>query len=99
MSKRTPKTDGVEWLYHSMTAFNGSGYADKATPENYVASYTAYKKWKKQLDAIELVKQNPEVAYELACKLVFARDAGHTPSERNMARFRFYYDPEKLELL
>lgn len=98
MSKRTPKTDGVEWLYYSMSAFNGSGYADKATPENYVASYTAYKTWKKQKDAVELVEQNPDFAYELACKLVDARDAGHTPSQRNMARFRQFYNPDEVQL-
>lgn len=98
MSKRTPKTDGVEWLYHSMTAFNGSGYADKATPENYLASYIAYKKWKKRPDAVELVNQNLELAFELSCKLVFARDAGHTPSDRNLTKFSFYYNPERLEL-
>ena len=31
MSKRkAPKTSGALWLYHSMSAFNGYGYADKS---------------------------------------------------------------------
>lgn len=32
MSKRT--TSGIEWLAHSMASFNGSGYADKQSPEH-----------------------------------------------------------------
>lgn len=98
MSKRSPKTTGLEWLYHSMTAFNGSGYADKVTPENYIASYVAYKKWKKQLEAVVLVKQNPAAAYEWACWLITARDAGHTPTLKNLAIFSRYYDPNRLDV-
>lgn len=96
MSKRRPKTQGLEWLYHSMTAFNGSGYADKSTPESYVASYKAFKTWKKQTEAIQILGEYENEAFEIAHKLCHARDAGHQPSERNMARFRNYYDQERI---
>lgn len=30
---KQPKTFGLEWLYLSLASFNGSGYADKSSPE------------------------------------------------------------------
>lgn len=98
MSKRKPKTFGLEWLYLSMASFNGSGYADKATPENYVASYRAYKIWKKDKQAVQLLDENLDFAWEQACRLVYAKEAGHTPSPKNYAKFRTYYNPETMEL-
>lgn len=93
------KTEGLEWLSLSMSSFNGSGYADKATPENYVASYTAYKTWKRDRRALRLLADYPDVAYSLACRLVLARDAGHTPSDERLATFRQYYEPDRVGLL
>lgn len=98
MSKRTPHTAGLEWLIHSMNAFNGSGYADKATPENFVESYRAYKTWKKQTYAIEVLEMYPEEAYDAAARLCHARDAGHTPTLKNLARFSRYYNPDQIEV-
>lgn len=91
MSKRRPKTLGLEWLYHSMTAFNGSGYAQKATPEEYVVSYSAYKKWKKDKYGVEMVQAYPEEAYQIASDMVHARPPGHIPSDKNMNKFLEYY--------
>lgn len=99
MSKRRPKTTGLEWLYLSLASFNGSGYADKATPEQYIASYRAFKRWKKDTYALRLLDDYPEFAYDQACRLVLARDAGHTPSTKNYAKFKTYYDSNTLELL
>jgi hypothetical protein len=99
MSKRRPKTIGLEWLYHSMTAFNGSGYADKATPESYVASYKAYKTWKKEQNAIQILEEYPQEAHSVASKMVNAREAGHTPSAKNQAKFESYYSLERMGLL
>lgn len=96
MSKRTPRTDGLEWLIHSMNAFNGSGYADKATPENFIESYRAYKTWKKQTLAIELLEEYPEIAFEAAARLCHARDAGHTPTMKKLAEFSRYYNPDRI---
>jgi|SRR3990167_279221 len=98
MSKRKPKTFGLEWLYLSMASFNGSGYADKATPENYVASYRAYKIWKKDKQAVQLIDENLDFAFQQATRLCLARDAGHTPSAKNFSKFKTYYNPDALEL-
>lgn len=73
MSKRKPTTSGTEWLYLSMASFNGSGYADKATPENYIASYRAYKTWRKEPEAVRLVDSNYETAFEYATQLCQAK--------------------------
>lgn len=101
MSKRKPKTNGLEWLYLSLASFNGSGYADKSTPETYIASYLAYKKMKKDSYAIEQVTQNIEFALEQSERLCLAADAGHIPTEKSMKKFRQYYNPDNalLELM
>lgn len=98
MSKTTPRTSGLEWLIHSMNAFNGSGYADKATPENFVESYRAYNLWRKRDYAIGLVDEYPEQAFEAAVRLCSARDAGHTPTLKNLAKFSRYYNPDKVRM-
>lgn len=98
MSKRKPKTKGLEWLYLSLASFNGSGYADKATPENYVASYRAYKVWKKDNRAVQILDENLEFAFEQAARLCLAREPGHTPNEKNYSKFLKHYNPDNLEL-
>lgn len=92
MSKRTPATSGSEWLYHSMNAFNGSGYADKSSPEKYIESYIYYNAWKKRGEAIELVKRFRVEANTFAEKLVGAREAGHEPSKKNIEKFEAFKD-------
>lgn len=98
MSKRKPKTNGLEWLYLSLASFNGSGYADKNTPETYIASYLAYKKWKKDSYAIEQVEINTEFSLEQAERLCLANDAGHNPTDKKLSKFREYYNPNNPEL-
>jgi hypothetical protein len=88
------KTNGLEWLYLSMASFNGSGYAIKHTPQTYLDSYIAYKKWKKQHQAVELAQDEHETAYMYAEKLRRAAPAGHTPSDKNQARFMEFYIKE-----
>ena len=95
---KQPSTQGLTWLLHSMNAFNGSGYADKSTPESYVASYRAYNIWKKRSEAVKLVDEYLEESYELACHLVNAREAGHTPNDKNYAKFKQYYNPDMITL-
>lgn len=95
MSKRKPKTNGLEWLYLSLASFNGSGYADKATPETYIASYLAYKRMKKDNYAIEQLTQNIEFSLEQSERLCEARSAGHIPTTKNKLKFSKYYDPNK----
>lgn len=94
MSKRTPKTQGIEWLYLSMASFNGSGYADKTSPGHYIASYRAYKRMKKDAYAVGMVDLEKETALEFASKLVDAAEPGHTPSENSLRKFRAYYNPD-----
>ena len=87
MSKRTPKTQGAEWLFLSMGSFNGSGYADKSSPEAYLESYKHYKAWRNEATAVELVNKHLTEALFFAEKFVHAKDAGHTPSQKNIERF------------
>lgn len=81
------KTSGREWLYLSMAEFNGSGYADKFTPQDYVDSYTDYKAYRKHTYALEQLQLYPEEALWYAEKLVFAREASHVPSKKNYDKF------------
>lgn len=96
MSKRKPQTNGLEWLYLSLASFNGSGYADKATPENYIASYLAYKQWKKDSYAIQQVKDNIDFSLEQSERLCQARSAGHNPTSKNRLKFSQYYNPNNI---
>ena len=97
MSKRMPKTTGTEWLYLSMASFNGSGYADKSSPENYYKSYIMYKAWKKQplgVGSAKLYKAEAMVFAETLCE---ANEPGITPSKKNMEKFLAF--KERSELL
>ena len=96
MSKRL--TSGIEWLSLSMASFNGSGYADKQSPEHYVASYKAYKTMKRDNYALEMLGCEPDMALNLAKRLVNANDAGRTPSKKAMAKFSKYYNPKRVGL-
>ena len=75
-----------------MASFNGSGYADKHDADAYVESYKAFKRMKGDKYALELVEQFPTAPFGFAVELVHAADAGHTPSEKNLSKFRVYYD-------
>lgn len=96
--KRQPKTQGLEWLYLSMASFNGSGYADKSSPETYLSSYRAYKRMKKDIYAIGATHMFEIEARAFSEKLVDAQDAGHIPSKKAMAKFQKWYDAEQLGL-
>lgn len=89
---KKPKTSGALWLYHSMAAFNGSGYADKSSPEDYVNSYILYKAWKNKKDAVEIAKQYPIEAMTYAEGLMGANDAGRSPSDKNLTKFMKFID-------
>ena len=87
MGRRTPKTTGLEWLYHSMTAFNGSGYADKSSAEDYYSSYICYKAWRKDEQAVKLVRQYQIEAMTIAEKMLQANDAGRQPNQKSLDKF------------
>lgn len=89
MSK--PKTQGLEWLIYSFSAFNGTGYQDTSTPEAFVQSYIDYNKWKHRRDAVELAIEYKEDLLNLATKLIeTSSGAGREPSERNLLRFNSF---------
>lgn len=92
MSKR--KTTGLEWLELSMASFNGSGYADKYDANSYIESYIAFKTMKRETYALEVIEKFPTAPMGYAVELVHANDAGHTPSEKNLNKFRRFYDYE-----
>ena len=94
MSNR--KTEGLEWLYLSMASFNGSGYADKTSPGHYIASYRSYKRMKRDQYALGMLDFEPDIAREIAEKMVNAAPPGHTPSEKGIKKFRAYYNPDDI---
>lgn len=97
MSKRKPpKTNGAEFLYLSMASFNGSGYAVKNSPEEYLASYRAYNIWRKRTEHLETLDSYPEEAMFYATALVDAKNASKTPSEKNQAKFDAIYNQQNL---
>jgi len=99
MKKQKPKTVGLEWLYLSMASFNGSGYADKTDEESYVASYRAYKQWRKEHEAVELLNQHLDEAIFFTESLIEAKEASHYLSEKNLAKFRKFYNPNTIVYL
>lgn len=60
MSHGRPKTEDLEWLVHSLNAFNGSGYADMNSPEDFLESYIAYKKLKRKPEAVLLAERHKD---------------------------------------
>ena len=96
MKKRPPKTNGAEFLYLSMASFNGSGYAVKNSPEEYVASYRAYNIWRKRTEHLDTLESYPEEAMFYATALVDAKDAPKIPNEKNQAKFDAIYNQIKL---
>lgn len=90
---KKPKTTGLEWLQYSFTAFNGSGYANYDSPEEFVESYIAYKGWKNKQDAVKLAKENYGYLLTIADYLIANSDgAGILPSEKQMQKFQRYLE-------
>lgn len=87
------KTSGADWLWHSMAAFNGSGYADKYDAQTYIDSYRAYKTMRKDAEALRLLTNYQDYAQAYAEKLCMANDASHKPSEKGWAKFQKFYSP------
>lgn len=88
VKSKKPKTQGLEWLCLSFTAFNGSGYQDMSTPEAFVQSYIDYNAWKNRKDAVELAIEYKEELYNLACHLIESSSgAGREPSKKGLKKF------------
>lgn len=98
---KAAKTTGLEWLYHSMAAFNGSGYADKASGETFLQSYTLYNKMRHRDIALEIIETFPNEAMEFAEHLAKAKDPGRTPTSKFYKRYiaRLQTNADQLEIL
>ena len=91
MSRGKPKTQGLEWLCHSFTAFNGTGYQNMDTPEEFVQSYIDYKLWKNKKEAVRLAEEYNEELYNLACHLIEnSSGAGREPSKKGLIKFNTF---------
>lgn len=89
--KRKAKTEGLEWLIFSLTAFNGSGYADMNSPEDFLDSYIAYKDMRRKSQAVVLAhRHRDEVLPMIADLLEHTYGAGRLPSEKSLAKFQAY---------
>jgi len=89
MSKSKPKTEGLEWLVHSLMAFNGTGYADMDSPQDYLASYRAYKTNKKDKNAVSLSRiYELEVLPIITNLLEKTNGAGRVPLQKNLDKVR-----------
>jgi hypothetical protein len=60
------KTEGATWLGYSLVGFNGTKYADKSSPENFVQSYFDRKTKKNDTKALVLLDRHWELAVETA---------------------------------
>jgi hypothetical protein len=88
MSHSKPKTQGLEWLLHSLNAFNGSGYADMDSPDTFVDSYISYKKMKKQPDAARLAEDyRPEALATVTKLLETTAGASRVPAQKYLDKF------------
>ena len=92
---KPPKTEGVDWLGYSLVAFNGSGYADRNSPEDFVKSYIAYNIWKKRDNAVLLATRHQEVAEIVAESLLKGTGPGQTPSSYRLRQFSEFYEPAR----
>lgn len=95
---RKPKTQGLEWLCHSLASFNGAGYADKQTPEHYLGSYRAFKLMKNKPEAVALLDRYWHEVFDVAASLCLANDAGHVPNVKNYQKFLTFYDPDSVRV-
>jgi hypothetical protein len=87
MGKSKAKTEGLTFLYNSMSALNGVGYMDKTSPENYAISYIKYKMWRNKTSEAKYALDNWEETLQFAEHLCKARQ-GLTPNAKQYAKFQ-----------
>lgn len=75
-----------------MASFNGSGYADKSSPEKFYQSYLMYKAWKKQPQAVQTARQFEIEGRSYAEHLYTAAEPGHRPSDKALNSFQAFCD-------
>lgn len=93
------KTQGFEWLYPSLMAFNGSGYADMSSSKDFLDSYIAYKSMrlnKANKQAINLASlYRMEALGALEDLLTHTYGASRKPAEAKLQKHQAYRDQIK----
>jgi len=85
---KTPKTEGLEFLTLSIIAFNGSGYADRESPEAFLDSYIAYSQWKRREKSVSLANTYYYAVLPLCEKLLPAvYESSHKASKKNYNKY------------
>ncbi len=96
MSKQ-PKTQDLEWLIYSLMAFNGSGYADMNSAEDFLDSYIIYKRVKNKPEAVLLAQRyRIEVIPTLEDLLTRTFGASHQPSKKMLDKIESYKKAPRL---
>ena len=91
--KPKTKTRGLEWLLLSFASFNGSGYANTDTPEEFVESYINYNGWKRRQEAVELAREHYDILFEEADRLInTSQGASREPNEKQARKFQAYLE-------
>lgn len=99
MSKK-PKTEDLEWLTYSLMAFNGSGYADMSSAEDFLESYIAYKTMRKKPSAVTLAQRHREtVIPTLEELLARTYGASRKPSQKNLDKLQTFKNIEQSRLI
>jgi hypothetical protein len=99
MSKK-PKTEGLEWLIHSLMAFNGTGYADMTDAEAFLASYIAYKSMRRKSQAVGLAQRHKQdVLPTIEALLARTYGPGRAPTEKNRKKFEAFRNAHQSRLL
>lgn len=100
MSKhKPPKTEGYTWLEFSFIAFNGSGYANRNSANDFVDSYINYKKWKNQNDAVKLATEYYKILLTLAQDLIDNSYVTKKPSIKNWDKYQYFINDNRLTLI
>ncbi len=90
---KKPKTEDLEWLIHSINAFNGSGYADMNSAEDFLDSYIMYKAWSKKPEAVMLAQRHREnVLLTIEGLIERSYGAGRKPSVNALKSFQAFKD-------
>ena len=99
MSRKYPKTDGLEWLALSLASFNGSGYADMYSPEDFLESYIAYNLWRKRPQGVRMVQIFRDEALNMIRHLLRTTyGAGRIPSQQSLAKFQAFRKQHQSQL-
>ena len=90
MAKR--KLSGYAWLEASLISFNGSGYADRRSPQVFMDSYLAYQQYKHRPYGMTMADKYWNSGLVVAeCLIAESEGAGRVPSYRALKEFARYY--------